>query len=94
MATTSIDFGRYVWAVREGGYRCSYCGHDSGSVLTERATEGDEVPTAAQFAFAPLGNLAANHDLMGVICTRCGNANFFDADRVRKWVEKNPSAAE
>jgi hypothetical protein len=85
MAIKPDDLKRYVSSIREGGYKCSYCGNGVYSVMLQGKEDNSE---SATFHLSPLGT-QLYFDFHGVSCDKCGNANLFSIDCVEAWLEEN-----
>jgi predicted nucleic-acid-binding Zn-ribbon protein len=86
MTVTLQDFDAFFEAMRNGHYKCVFCGNETfKSNALERSPK--QLVEAKLLIAATAENLATGtHDFYSSSCARCGRTDFFHANQVEQWL--------
>jgi len=86
MTVTLKDFDAFFEAMRNGSYKCAFCG-------TERFKSNAVIGPAAMLVEARLivaaaadGLATGAHAFYSASCGKCGRTDFFHANQVEQWL--------
>jgi len=97
MPLTIADFGAFFEAMRNGTYKCSFCGNETFTVNVLDIQPQKPEDTTVALLLVPAGPEKVPtdaHEFYSFSCLRCGRTDFFHFNQVRAWIEKSKVAAQ
>jgi predicted nucleic-acid-binding Zn-ribbon protein len=97
MVVSQEDFIRFFEAMKNGTYKCPFCGHERFGVNLVAAIPSSprpESPTAVlslQASIDPDGLPLGPHQFYSFSCLNCGRSDFFHRNQVWAWLARNRS---
>ncbi|WP_425069043.1 hypothetical protein [Reyranella sp.] len=86
MAVTSSEMAAFFEEMKNGTYKCGFCGREEfvGNDIQQN-TAVLQLPASLDVAPAPL---AGSHAFLSISCANCGNATFFHINQFMAWRAK------
>lgn len=88
MALTGEEFGRFFEEMKNGTYKCPFCGNEdfSGNVMTH-APGAPPVMSALHVAASQESDAqpTERHVFYSFSCRKCGHTDFFHENQVEAW---------
>jgi len=86
MTVTLQDFDAFFEAMRNGSYRCAFCGSVTFKSNALECAPGQLVEAKLMIAAAADKLATGTHDFYSSSCARCGRTDFFHANQVEQWL--------